>query len=299
MRRIFGFLLLGFTATLFAHDVPMEEVIVHGRQIDLIGQSLTSSEGVVGQSEIKIRPLLRSGDILEFVPGMVVTQHSGTGKANQYFLRGFNLDHGTDFATYIDGMPVNMRTHGHGQGYTDLNFIIPETIKKLTYKKGSYYADVGDFSGAGSAAFETSTIVDKGTAEITGGKNNFFRAVVIDSFAMNDANVLLAFEVNNNDGPWTDIKEKLKKYNGLLKYSYPVNDGIFSWTFMAYSNQWNSADQIPTRAVDQGIIDKLGSIDDTVGGESSRYSASLHWQNSNWHALAYLCLLYTSDAADE
>ena len=117
MRRISGFLLLGFSATLFAHDVPMEEVIVHGRQIDLIGQSLTSSEGVVGQSEIKIRPLLRSGDILEFVPGMVVTQHSGTGKANQYFLRGFNLDHGTDFATYIDGMPVNMRTHGQVRIY--------------------------------------------------------------------------------------------------------------------------------------------------------------------------------------
>lgn len=288
MWRISGFLLLGFSATLFAHDVPMEEVIVHGRQIDLIGQSLTSSEGVVGQSEIKIRPLLRSGDILEFVPGMVVTQHSGTGKANQYFLRGFNLDHGTDFATYIDGMPVNMRTHGHGQGYTDLNFIIPETIKKMTYKKGAYYADVGDFSGAGSAAFETSTIVDKGTAEITGGKNNFLRAVAIDSVVMNDANILLAFEVNYNDGPWTDIKEQLEKYNGLLKYSYPVDDGTLSWTFMAYSNQWNSADQVPARAVEQGIIDKLGSIDDTVGGESSRYSASLHWQNSNWHALAYL-----------
>ena len=288
MWRISGFLLLGFSAALYAHDVPMEEVIVHGRQVDLIGQSLTSSEGIVGQSEIKIRPLLRSGDILEFVPGMVVTQHSGTGKANQYFLRGFNLDHGTDFATYIDGMPVNMRTHGHGQGYTDLNFIIPETIKKMTYKKGSYYADVGDFSGAGSAAFETSTTVEKGMAEITGGKNNFLRAVAIDSFAMNDANVLLAFEVNYNDGPWTDIKEQLEKYNGLLKYSYPVDDGTLSWTFMAYSNQWNSADQVPVRAVDQGIIDKLGSIDDTVGGESSRYSASLHWQNSNWHALAYL-----------
>ena len=288
MWRISGFLLLGFSATLFAHDVPMEEIIVHGRQVDLIGQSLTPSEGIIGQQEIKIRPLLRSGDIMEFVPGMVVTQHSGTGKANQYFLRGFNLDHGTDFATYIDGMPVNMRTHGHGQGYTDLNFIIPETIQRMTYKKGAYFADVGDFSGAGSAAFETSTTVDKGMTEITGGENNFFRAAGIDSFAINDANVLLGFEVNYNDGPWIDIKEQLKKYNGLLKYSQPVADGTLSWTFMAYSNEWNSADQIPARAVDQGVVDKLGSIDDTVGGESSRYSVSLHWQNSNWHALAYL-----------
>ncbi len=126
---------------------------MQGHRHNTIGDSLTASEGVIGSADIASRPILRSGEILESVPGMVVTQHSGSGKANQYFLRGFNLDHGTDFNTSIDGMPVNMRTHGHGQGYTDLNFIVPELINDIGYRKGPYYAEVGDFSGAGAATF--------------------------------------------------------------------------------------------------------------------------------------------------
>ena len=138
---------------------------VTGRRVNLVGEAQSASQGLVSQQEIALRPILRTGDVLELVPGMVVTQHSGTGKANQYFLRGFNLDHGTDFATYVDGMPVNMRTHGHGQGYSDLNFLIPETISTLAYKKGPYFADVGDFSSAGSAQLRTADRFDKGTIE--------------------------------------------------------------------------------------------------------------------------------------
>ena len=146
--------LLTFSA-LAGQAQPLEEIEVVGRRLNLLGEASSASQGVVSAQEIEIRPLLRTGDVLELVPGMVVTQHSGTGKANQYFLRGFNLDHGTDFATYVDGMPVNMRTHAHGQGYTDLNFVIPETIGSLAYKKGPYYADVSDFSSAGSAEIRT------------------------------------------------------------------------------------------------------------------------------------------------
>ena len=111
--------------------------------------------GVVGAAELDARPRMRTGEILEVVPGLIVTQHSGTGKSNQMFLRGFNLDHGTDFATWIDGMPVNLPTHAHGQGYTDLNFLIPELVERLEYRKGAYYAEVSDFSSAGAAYMST------------------------------------------------------------------------------------------------------------------------------------------------
>ena len=134
----------------------IEKITVYGLRTGLIGESISASSGIIGQGEIENRPMLRSTELLELIPGMAVTQHSGSGKANQYFIRGFNLDHGTDFATNIDGMPINMRSHGHGQGYTDLNFIIPETIATVSYQKGSYDVRQGDFSTAGSAYFHLS-----------------------------------------------------------------------------------------------------------------------------------------------
>jgi len=269
-------------------DTPETEIIdIEGRQVNLIGQAISASQGVVSKQEIELRPLLRTGEILEFVPGMVATQHSGTGKANQYFLRGFNLDHGTDFSTSVDGMPVNMRTHGHGQGYTDLNFIIPETIEKLSYKKGGYYADVGDFSGAGSAQIQTLNTAETGEAEITLGNDNFLRLVGLGSIKAGEGDILAAVEYNQYDGPWKDINEDVDKTNVLLKYAQSVADGQLSLSFMAYDNSWNSADQIPQRAVSQGLIDDLGSLDTSLGGESSRYSVNIDWQNKNWHASAY------------
>ena len=144
----------------------LDRVTVVGRRQNLVGEAISASEGVVGQSDIADHPLLRTGDLLEFVPGLVATQHSGSGKANQYFLRGFNLDHGTAFATFVDGMPVNMRTHGHGQGWTDLNFRIPETVEQLDYRKGTYYADVGDFSSTGSVRFQLADKVPRGLADV-------------------------------------------------------------------------------------------------------------------------------------
>ncbi len=268
-------------------DDAIEQVEVTGRQVNLIGAAQSASQGVVSQEEIAIRPLLRTGEVLELVPGMVVTQHSGTGKANQYFLRGFNLDHGTDFATSVDGMPVNMRSHGHGQGYTDLNFVIPETIKTLAYKKGAYYADVGDFSGAGSAAMQTFARRDQGEVELTLGQDDYRRLLITDSVTFAGGDLLYAIERNTYEGPWQDIDEDLDKTNVLLKHSQHIADGEFSITLMAYDNSWNSADQIPQRAVDQGLIDELGSIDDSTGGESSRYSLNAQWQNQQWNVSAY------------
>ncbi|QHJ09826.1 hypothetical protein FX988_00034 [Paraglaciecola mesophila] len=266
----------------------LEQITVKGRSTNLIGSAISASEGVVGQEEINLRPLLRTGELMELVPGMVATQHSGSGKANQYFLRGFNLDHGTDFATFVDGMPVNMRTHGHGQGYTDLNFIIPELVETLAYKKGPYFTEVGDFSGAGSAFFSTPNILETGMASLTLGENEYTRLLVADSVQkVANGSLLYAVEKQVYQGPWQDIDEDVSKINGLIKHSQKLNEGILSVTFMAYDNSWNSADQIPQRAVNSGIIDELGSIDTSLGGDSSRYSASTAWDSAHASLTAY------------
>jgi outer membrane receptor protein involved in Fe transport len=249
---------------------------VQGRRASLVGEAVSASEGVVGRADIAARPMLRTGDLLEFVPGLIATAHSGSGKANQYFLRGFNLDHGTDFATSVDGMPVNMRSHGHGQGYTDLNFIIPEMVDTLSYRKGNYYADVGDFSSAGSAEFRLLQQVAEGRASLAVGENGYARATALGS-AGPDQRLVYGLELQTYDGPWTDIREDVGKVNLMLRQGFELAGGQANVTVMGYRNRWNSADQIPQRAVDQGLIGEFGSIDTTLGGESSRYSLSGGW----------------------
>ena len=149
----------------FAGGIPtttkwLEEVVVTGQLERLGGEPLSASVGVVTSEQLDLRPVLRTGELLEVVPGLIVTQHSGDGKANQYFLRGFNLDHGTDLATSVDGVPVNMPTHAHGQGYTDINFVIPELVQSIEYRKGVYYADTGNFSAAGAVNMRYRDSVD-------------------------------------------------------------------------------------------------------------------------------------------
>ncbi|HEX5057022.1 MAG TPA: TonB-dependent receptor [Gammaproteobacteria bacterium] len=285
-----GKLFLGLAALALSNSAGAhyEEFIVTGNRLNnLIGDSVSASEGTVGQEEIGIRPLARPGEVLEQVPGMVVTQHSGSGKANQYFLRGFNLDHGTDFNTTIDNMPVNLRSHGHGQGYTDLNFLIPELVQSLSYKKGPYYAAVGDFSGAGAAEFTTFTRLDESLFKLEAGQDDWKRLLLADSSDLEDGNLLCALEATRYDGPWTDLNEDLQKHNVLARRSWYGIDGQFALTFMGYDNKWDSTDQIPQRAVDRGLIDRLGSIDTSDGGESSRYSFSARWWNPEWDVSAY------------
>ena len=286
-RRFFCLLFLAPVMVLADSSPQLEEVTVTGRRVNLVGEAQSASQGLVSQQEIALRPILRTGDVLELVPGMVVTQHSGTGKANQYFLRGFNLDHGTDFATYVDGMPVNMRTHGHGQGYSDLNFLIPETISTLAYKKGPYFADVGDFSSAGSAHLRTADRFARGTIEAGAGEDEFYRVLLLDSLTVGAGVGSYALELNSYDGPWEDIKEDVQKINLMLKYAARLGNGDASVSFMGYDNKWNSPDQIPMRAVDDGLISEMGSIDDSVGGQSSRYSLSTAWNDTHWDISAY------------
>lgn len=184
-------------------------------------------------------------------------------------------------------MPVNMRTHGHGQGYTDLNFVIPETIGTLAYKKGPYYAEISDFSSAGSADMKTADSFDSGLLEVGAGENNFYRMILLDSESLGAGTGSYALELAGYDGPWSDIKEDVKKLNLLAKYTTSVGGGDAGVSFMAYDNKWNSPDQIPARAVDNGLIDELGSIDETLGGKSNRYSVALSWIDNQWDASAY------------
>ncbi|HWV15589.1 MAG TPA: TonB-dependent receptor [Cellvibrio sp.] len=262
-----------FSPWVFADGLSIDEITVYGRGVPLIGQAISASEGRISQQDIAIRPLLRTGEILESVPGLVATQHSGSGKANQYFLRGFNLDHGTDFATFVDAMPVNMRSHGHGQGYTDLNFIIPELVSGIHYKKGPYSADVGDFSGAGSADIATTNTVGNKIA-LGLGEDDFYRTLATGQAALAQGNFIYGVEYQTYQGPWDAIAEDLSKKNLWLKQVWSRGKDEYALTLMAYDNSWNSADQIPQRAVEQGLISYLGSIDPSVGGESSRYSLS-------------------------
>lgn len=265
----------------------METILIKGRQLDLRGQSISASEGVVGSAEIAGRPLSRTGEILEFIPGMIVTQHSGSGKSNQYFMRGFNLDHGTDFANYVDGMPVNMRSHGHGQGYTDLNFIIPELVSQIDYQKGSYHANSGDFGAAGGARFGLQNTTANELA-LTLGEYQYQRLLAKGSTALAAGNLVLATEWQGYDGPWQDIDENVQKTNLLARYTQQLGLAQFALTLMAYDNSWNSADQVPLRAITAQQLDRFGSLDTSLGGDSSRYSLSVSWFSDAWRWNTYL-----------
>jgi outer membrane receptor protein involved in Fe transport len=254
-------------------DDESRTVRVAGHYDNAVGTSDAASQGVITTELIVNRPALRTGELLEFVPGLIVTQHSGDGKANQYFLRGFNLDHGTDFATYVDGMPVNMRTHAHGQGYSDLNFLIPELVQRIDYKKGPYFAGEGDFASAGSARIRLADKLPQGQASLSIGQHGYLRGVVADSRDAGPGTLLFGLEMNRNNGPW-DVPESVRKYSGVLRYSQGTQDDGFSVTGMAYKNSWNATDQVPLRAVESGLIGRFGSLAPSDGGDTSRYSLS-------------------------
>jgi hypothetical protein len=241
-----------------------------------------ASQGTIRAELLRSRPALRPGEVLEFVPGLIVTQHSGDGKANQYFLRGFNLDHGTDFATTVAGMPVNMPSHAHGQGYTDLNFLLPELVDHIDYRKGPYFATHGDFASAGAADIVYKTRLDAPFAQLTLGENGYARAVGAASFDLSSGGTLLgAVETMVNDGPWT-VPEGLRRNNAVLSYAQGSREGGWSASLMAYDARWTATDQVPQSVIDQGRPEgtpfgRFDSLDPTDGGSTSRYSLSGEW----------------------
>ncbi|MFT3666704.1 TonB-dependent receptor [Piscinibacter sp.] len=271
-------LMLAATAAQAQTQAPeLERVEITARHYDnAVGTSDAASQGAVRAELLKSRPALRPGEVLEFVPGVIVTQHSGDGKANQYFLRGFNLDHGTDFATTVNGLPVNMPTHGHGQGYSDLNFLMPELVDRIEYRKGPYFARNGDFAAAGSADIEYRRTLDAPFAALTLGERQYRRLVGGGSAGVGEGLQLLgAVELMRNDGPWV-VPERLRKANALLTLSGGTRAEGWSGSLMAYDAKWDSTDQIPQRAMDAGL-DRFGSLDPSDGGNSRRASLSGEW----------------------
>lgn len=259
-------------------EVQLEATTVNGSAAAAaVATGEAANQGYVPRAQLENRPLLRPGELLETVPGLIVTQHSGDGKANQYFLRGFNLDHGTDLATTVAGMPANMRTHAHGQGYTDLNFVIPELVSGIAYKKGTYFAEEGDFSAAGAVRIDYVDHLPQGIAQFELGERNYRRGLLASSIAVGLGTLLYGFEWLSEDGPWV-VSEGVHKLNGVLRYTVPLGGGErFSVTGMAYKNAWQSTDQVPLRAINEGLISRFGAIDPTDGGAASRYSLSADW----------------------
>jgi hypothetical protein len=217
---------------------------------------------------------------------MVATAHAGSGKANQYFLRGINLDHGTDFAGYFDGAPINMRSHAHAQGYLDLNFIIPELIKTVEYRKGTHYAEFGDFSAAGGALLSTYDRLDQSFIDLRGGSEDHYRLVVADSRDTSSGAVLYAAEAEFADGPW-ELPEDERKFNGFVKYTDTTENWNRLIEAMAYTNEWRSTDQIPERAVTSGRLSQFGYVDPDLGGETTRINVIGQLNNERWSFVGY------------
>ena len=250
--------------------------VVTGHYDNGVGTSDAASQGTITAKLIENRPLLRTGEILEFIPGLIVSQHSGDGKANQYYLRGFNLDHGTDFATWVDGMPVNARTHAHGQGYTDINFLIPELVSRIDYRKGPYYADEGDFASAGAARIGLFNRLPRGIGSVTLGRYGYQRGVLANSTSVGNGTLLYGIDVSHNNGPWT-VPENIRKASAVVRYSQGSPGDGLSITAMGYDARWRATDQVPSRALDQRLVDRFGSLDPSDGGKTSRYSVSADW----------------------
>lgn len=266
----------------------LEEVIVFGRNLELLGTASAASEGSVGGADLLVRPMLRVAELLEAVPGMVAVQHSGSGKANQYFLRGFNLDHGTDFVTYVDGVPWNLRSHGHGQGYLDVNGLLPEIVERIDYRKGTYRADVGDFSIAAASFIRTIDGLDSPFVALESGENGWGRLAAGGSTPVGEGTLTALGEYKTYDGPW-ERQEGLEHVSVWGKYSVPVDFGELTFTLSGYEGDWHPTEQIPERVIGSAVCeDEFCTLDPSAGGNTSRWIASAQMTGIDWDASAYL-----------
>jgi outer membrane receptor protein involved in Fe transport len=254
----------------------LQEITVTSERGVLLGTASSASEGIVADQELQLTPVYRPGQLLETVPGLIVTLHSGEGKANQYLLRGYNLDHGTDLETYADGMPINQPTHAHGQGYTDLNFMIPELTQEIMYTKGPYYASVGDFGAVGSVHVNyRNTIADQVSATI--GTLGFQRIFAAGSQDFAVGQLLVAAELQHYDGPFI-TPDEARKENLVLRYSQGDEHDGFSVAGMYYHQNWTNTTDVPVRAISEGLLpNRFGTLDPTDGGQAQRASLSANY----------------------
>ena len=257
----------------------LDEVVIVGRADSWIGLVDSATQGAVDAAQLAVRPLSRTAELLECVPGLIVTQHSGAGKANQYFLRGFNLDHGTDLSVSFEGTPLNLPSHGHGQGYTDLNFLMPELVERVSFRKGPYFADVGDFGSAGAVEITYVDTLERPILRGQFGADDYARGFVADSHPFAEGRLLVAFDVFQHDGPWTN-PDDLRRFNGMAKWSRGSESEGLSVALVGMDSQWNATDQIPSRAVASNLLNRYDAVDPTDGGAASQISAIGEWHHA-------------------
>ena len=275
---------------LFAQEdsETLDPIVVYGKaESDLLGIADTATTGEANNEELSQRPFVRRGELLEVVPGMIVTQHAGGGKANQYFVRGYNLDHGTDFHIGLDGMPANYRTHAHGQGYADLNFIIPEFVERLEYFKGPFKTNYGDLSTAGGAEYRLYHALPQGIFSTTYGSYDYLRLLYGDSWEAGPGVLSFGAEFSHSDGPWSR-GNNYNRFNLLARYHVGDEENYWNLTALAHEGGWNSSDQIPERALTSGLLGRYDAIDPGTGGDTSRHSLSTQWQKTDDNTTTHL-----------
>ncbi|WP_348734790.1 TonB-dependent receptor [Rheinheimera texasensis] len=280
------------TVNATAQHESLEHITVSGRAQDLRAKALTASEGIVSGRDLLIRPLVTTAELLQAVPGLIAAQHSGTGKANQYFLRGFQLDHGTDFTASLDGAPLNLRSHGHGQGYLDLNGVLPESIASVEYRKGPYFADNGDFSLAGSARLRTIDALEQSYLSLEAGSFGQRKlGAGLAVTAENGAQLTLLGQHRNYDGPW-QLAEQLSQQNLFAKYYQREGDSSHALTLTGYQAHWRPTEQIPESAIGTPqCADRFCDLDSSARGQTRRLQFSQDWQTTDlaasWYAQYY------------
>ena len=238
----------------------------------------SSSEVFIPGRDFQLRPEGRPADILRLVPGFVISQHQGGGKAEQYFLRGFDADHGTDVALFVDSLPVNLRSHAHGQGYADLHFLIPETVQRLDGFKGPYFVEFGDFATAGAFNFVMRDTVDENYAEAAGGSWGTQRYLTLISPTRDALKTLVAIEYYRSDGPF-EHPNGYERFNLFAKAKATLAEGMDLAVWASYyMADWHGSGEIPTRAVRAGVISRFGSIDPNEGGSTQRANLNVDWR---------------------
>lgn len=282
LSSAFAFLFVSSFAA--AQPGAIEEVVVFGRGTNLVGRADAASEGSVSGADLLIRPMLKTGELLESMPGMVAVQHSGSGKANQYFLRGFNLDHGTDYSAHLDGAPLNLRSHGHGQGYLDVNGLIPETIDSIDYRKGPYRADLGDFSMAGASFINTVERFDRSFVSGETGQHGWRRFAGGGSQDVSTGVLSLAGEYKQFDGPWGQ-PENLEHVAVWAKYTQQTRFGQALVSLSGYDASWNPTEQIPERVAGSPVCpDSFCTLDPSAEGHTRRWVLNSKISGSDWDA---------------
>jgi outer membrane cobalamin receptor len=285
--NLISLLKLADAAEQIIQDVQIEKVLVYGRATNLTGTAASANEGIVSGADLIARPMLKVAELLESMPGMVAVQHSGSGKANQYFLRGFNLDHGTDYSATLDGAPINLPSHGHGQGYLDVNGLIAESVKQIDYRKGPYYAVSGNFSVVGSSAISTIDQLDESFVSLEGGDYGWRRLAAGHSIDIGKGTATFIAESKQYDGPW-EQPENLAHQSLWLKYVLPMWFGDATISLSGYQANWQPTEQIPERVIGSSVCkNAYCAIDDTAIGETSRWILNSNLTGLNWQANLY------------